>query len=345
MSMMTRDTSDTSVTFSLAELAKIEQERVREEEVQRARAREKGAREQRELTARRHAEEAARVVADAEARQRRTREEAEEKLRLEARERASLEVARIEAAARARLDVDNAARAHEIALLRARREGARRRLAQVLAAALGLVLCGGGAAAYAGTRRVATLEQDAEQLREGRQALAREREQARTTELAALDRRHAALRARPLLRDADEARATAEAARRAIDPQTLDQGRLRAFGDALEALQTRLDGLERLAALDWRQADLAAWAVDRRRTELTATVRTAALRARASGADEGALRAYEGSLDQLRDALAQAATSKAGPSAASQPGPATAAVAACLPGDPGCGFDGKPIFK
>ncbi len=332
MSMMTRNTSDTSVTFSLAELARIEEERVREEDLRRARAREKDARERREAEAARREAEAARVAAEAEVQARRAREEAEEKLRREARERAAIEVARIEADARVRLDADNAARAHELAVLRTRAEGGRRRTQHVLAASLALVICGGGAGAYAGTRRVAALEQEADQLREGRQALAREREQAKTTELAALDRRHAALRARPLARDAEEARATAEAARRAIDAGSLDRDRLRAFGEALDALQARLDAVEKLAALDRRQADLAAWAVERGRGEVTAPARTAAARARAGGADEGALRTYEWTLDQLRDALSQVA-SRSGPI---PPHQVVSTQSECLRGDPIC---------
>src|SRR5689334_19239085 len=55
MSTMTRNNAETSVTFSLAELAKLEEERLREEDGRRARAREKEARERREAEARRRA--------------------------------------------------------------------------------------------------------------------------------------------------------------------------------------------------------------------------------------------------------------------------------------------------
>ncbi|WP_438023983.1 hypothetical protein [Sorangium sp. So ce233] len=73
-----------------------------------------------------------------------------------------------------------------------------------LAAALGLVLCGGAAAAYEVAQHVAGLEQGARRLRDEQAALAQERESARAAELAALDRRHAALRgaARPAPRPA-----------------------------------------------------------------------------------------------------------------------------------------------
>ncbi|WP_437592393.1 hypothetical protein [Sorangium sp. So ce1000] len=338
--MMSRDTSDTSVTFSLAELAKLEESRVREEHLQRARTREQEAREQREAEARRHAAEAARVAAEAEAQARREREQAETEARAEARARAAIEVARIEAEAKARLEADNAARAHELAVVRARAEGRRRSVAHALAVALGLVLCGGAAGAYGVAQHMAGLEQEARRLRDAQAALSEERESARAAELAALDRRHAALRGRPLASDAEEARATAEAARNALDPRALDHGRLQAFGDALDALEARLDTLERIAALDRRHADLAAWAAERRRPEATAAAQVAAARARTQGADEGALRAYESALAQLREALAR-------PAAPGAPGPrpqvGSRQPECTNPGDPMCALDGRPL--
>jgi colicin import membrane protein len=341
MSTMTRTSSDTSVTFSLAELASLEQERVREEDLQRARSREKEARNLRDAEAQRREAEAARIAAEAEARARREREEAAEKARIEARERVAAEVARIEVEAKARLEAANAARAHELVVLRARTEGGQRRVQAALALALGLVLCGGGVAAYQTSQQVAGLEQSAALRREEHVSLVRERDSARATELAALDRRYAALRARSSASSADEARRTAEAARSAVDVQALDHGRLRAFGEALDALEMRIEALEKVAALDRREADLAAWAAERRRTEITAAARSAAVRARAASADEGAIRAYEGALDQLRDTLAQAVVGAGRAPAASQPG---VVKAACAQGDPGCGLDGTRIF-
>ncbi|WP_437717212.1 hypothetical protein WMF45_12815 [Sorangium sp. So ce448] len=337
--MMSRDTSETSVTFSLAELAKLEEARVREEHLQRTRAREKEAREQREEEARRRAAEAARAAAEAETRARREQDQAEAEARAEARARAALEVARIEAEAKARLEGENAARAHELAVVRARAEGRRRSLAHALAAALGLALCGGAAAAYGVAQHVTSLEREAQRLRDAQAALADERESARAAELAALDRRHAALRGRPLARDAEEAAATAEAARNALDPRALDHSRLRAFGDSLDALETRLDALERIAALDRRHADLAAWAAERRRPEATAAAQVAAARARTPGADEGALRAYESALANLREALARPAAS--GPRPPVGVGPQQPRCT--NPGDPMCGFDGRSL--
>jgi hypothetical protein len=342
MSTMTRSNSETSVTFSLAELAKIEQERVAEEDGLRAAAREKDARARREAEASRLAAEIAELAAQADARALRARSEAAEKARNEARERVAADVARIEAESKARLDADNAARAHELTVLRARTEGGKSRLQIALASALGLVLCGGALAAYQGSQRVASLEQDASRLHEEHASLARERDNAKSTELAALDRRYAALRARPLAAGAEEARATVEAARNAIDPRAIDHGRLRAFAEAEDGLDARIDTLEKLAALDRREVDLVAWAADRRRPEITSAARGAAARAKSSGADEASLRLYEGALDQLHDALAQTPTSAG--AIGKPPVVSAAAKQACVQGDPGCGLDGTRLF-
>lgn len=345
MPTTTRDTSDTSVTFSLVELARLEDERVREEDERRARAREREAREQREAEMRRRAEEERRVAAQEEARAKRQREEAEAEARAKAREQAALEVARIEAAGRARLEAENAARAHELAVLKVRQESGRRRLQVALAVVIGLVACGGPAAAYVAHGRVTGLEQENAQLRESEAALAREHDQARTTELTALDRRFAALAARAVLvedpRATDEASRTAEAARKALDAKALDHSRLRAFGDALDALQARIEGLERLAALERRHADLSAWADQRRRSEpLLAEARKAEARAKAM-TDDGSLRAYEGALDRLRDALAK--DGARGGAASSSTTQVTGPGGCTDPHDPMCGFGGQRL--
>lgn len=337
MPTMIRDTAETSVTFSLAELAKIEEERGREQDAQRARAREQQAREKREAEARLRATETAQIAAEAEARARRERGEAEEKARAEAREQAAIEVARIEAMAKARLEVDGATRAHELAVIHLRAETGRRGVQRALAVVLGVVLCGGAVAAYQVKQHVADVEQSAERLREGQSALGQERVNARATELAALDRRLAALRAQPRIGEAEEARVTAEAARNAASARALDHDHLRAFGDALDALQARLETLERMAALDRRHADLAAWAAQRRKSEITAAARSAAARAKAMGHDEGALRVYEGALDHLRAALAES-TGPIGPKS-----PHVIAGPGCDPHDPLCGLDGRPL--
>jgi hypothetical protein len=343
MPTMSQETSENSVLFSLAELARIEEARVRDEEERRAGAREQEARDRREALARQRAAEEAQVSAQAEARSRRQREEAEEAMRTKAREQAAVEVARIQAEAKARLDAENAGRAHELDVLRVRTEGGHRRLQVALAVVLGLVVCGGPAAAYGVHRQVGALEQDNAQLHEGQTALSLERAQAKAAELAALDRRHSALRSRTILVTeagaTAEVRATAEAARNAIDANALDHNRLRAFGDALDGLQARIDGLEKLAALDRRHADLTAWAEQRRKSEVTAAAHSVAARARVL-ADEGTLRAYEAALDQLRDGLAEAVT-KTGSAGTTQ---SSTKPGGCNdPHDPMCGFNGQRL--
>jgi hypothetical protein len=339
MSTITPNTSDNSVTFSLAELAKLEEERMRHDEMQRARAREQEARERREEEARRAAAEATRLAAEAEARAKRERAELEEKARIEARERAAVEVARIEAEGRARLEAENAQRAHELAILRVRTEKSRSRVQTALIAALGLVLCGGSLAGYSVSQRVDSLKLEAEQLRDGQATLTRERDAAREAAFSTLDRRYASLRMSPFIKEAEEARAAAEAAKNAIDVKSLETARLRAFSDALDALQTRLDSLEKIASLDRRHADLTAWAAERRRSDATEATRSAAARAKAMP-DDSAVRAYEGALNQLRDALARS-TSSTG--TGSQP-PSNKTGGKCTdPNDPLCGFDGRSL--
>lgn len=301
---MTQTNSENSVTFSLQELARIEEERVREEETRRARARDVAARERQEAEARKRAEEEARIAAAEKSREARAREEAAEKVVREARARAEIEVARMQAEAKARLDADNAMRAHEIAVLRVRAETGRRRWIYGLGVALALALAGGGLAAFESSQRVSALERDAEHLRESQLSLSREHERARATELGALDLRMAALLARPLAKDAKDARRTAEAARGAVDPKAIEHDRLRAFADALDALQSRIEAVEKLDALDRRRESLSGWAVALRKGE-DSRVADAAAHAASSGADDGALRSYETALDRWQRDLGQ----------------------------------------
>jgi hypothetical protein len=216
-----------------------------------------------------------------------------------------------------------------------------RRLQIALASVIGLAVCAGAMSAWAADRRVTALTADADRLREAQQALSHEREQAKATELSALDRRHTALRAR-VVPGVEELRASAEAARRAIDPKAPDHDRLRAFGDALDALETRVALLERIGQLDYRGADLNAWAADQRRKgDVTAAAKAAGTRARLMVTDD-AVTTYEKALDQLHQTLAQGASARPG-----GPGVAVAGAtdgSSCLPGEPGCGLDGKRIF-
>lgn len=337
MSNTAPPSTETSVTFSLAELGRLEQERVREEDAQRARAREREAREKREAEARARAEEEARIKAEEEARGRRVRAEAEEAARAEARLRAAADVARIEAESRARIEAANAARAHELAMLRVEEESGKRRLRFALAAVIGLAVSGGGLTAHQVSRHTERLTLDVAQAREAREALARERESAKQTELAALDRRRIALEARPT-KGAEEARASVEAARRAVDRKALDHDRLRALADALDVLGARLDTLDRLAGLDARRDDLLMMADKKQLREPADTVKTASVRARAL-ADDAAIRGYEAALAELRDALGRTSTARAG--AAIVKGEKGTS---CIdPNDPMCAFNGKSL--
>lgn len=296
--------SENSVQFSLAELHRIEEERVREEETHRARSREQAAKERREAEARKRAEEEARIAAAEAAREKRARDEAAEQAIREARARAEIETARMQAAAKAQLEADNAARAHELAVLRAKSESGRRRTIYGLAVALGVVLCAGGAAAISSSQRMSALEADAARLRESQSSLSREHEQNRSAELGALDLRMAALVSRPSAKLATDAQKTAEAARSAVNPQAIDHSRLRAFADALDAFQSRIEAVERLGALDRRRESLEGWAVALRK-EADDKVRGAASAAKSS-LDDPSLNTYERALDRLQRDLESA---------------------------------------
>jgi hypothetical protein len=338
MSMPTHRT-ETSVTISLAELARIEEERVKQEEADRARDRAERARHVREAEAARRAEEAARLAADDEARARKAREEAIEKARLEAREQARVEIARIEAEAKARLAADNAVRAHELNELRVRRETGRRRREYVLSAALALFACVGGVATYTTTQRHDELARATAELRDREHALARERDDARGTELAALDRRHATLLGRASKRGAEAARRTADEARRAIAERAPGHERLRMFADALDALETRVEALEKLEALDGRRTDLLAWATATRRKDVAEALRRASDTAKAPNAGADAIADYEQALNRVRDRLQRRGGPVLNRTVDDGPGPNR-----CDPNDPSCGFDGKPVF-
>ena len=358
MSMIGRDTSDSSsVTFTLAELAKLEAERCRDEEAQRAHAREKAAQDKRDADAKKAQAEAQRLAAEAEAKAKKDHEAAVEKARLEARERAAADVAHIQAEAAARLEADNAQRAHEIALVRIRTESSARKLRTALAVVVGAALLGAGGAAISVSRQVTSLEQETAALREGQTALTHEREQAKQSELAALDKRHAALRERALGaaqhktlgvgRDVEAASIVAETARATVDPKALDHDRMRAFADALDALQARIETLETVAALDQRKDDLDAWAGERRKSDALSTkvaaAKDAAQKARAAGAGKADAKAYEVALGHLHDAIAQAGT---GTGTGGRGGGARTETlgAPCTPGlDPLCGPDGHLI--
>lgn len=308
MSTTSPNTQETSVMFSLGELERIEEERVREEESQRAHARREGEQREKHAEEQRRSMEAARIAAAAAARRERERDDAEAAVRRQAREQASIDVLRIEAEGKARLAVDNAARAHELAVLHLRNDSGRRRLRHALAAVVALMVCGGSAAAYGVTERMVAADKATQRLRDERWSLAQIHEQAMTSELAALDRRYEACRARA--NDAsNEARAAAGAARSAIEARGLDHERLGVFRDALDAWQARLETVAVIASLDGRHAVLVVWAAKQRKTAALEAILDEARRARARAHEAGTsselVARYDSALGKLLDTLAR----------------------------------------
>jgi colicin import membrane protein len=334
---MTKDTPDTSVMFSLDELARLEQDRIREEERERARERLDRVRREREEQERLRAVEAARIATEAEERARREREAAAERAVVEARKQAELDVARIHAEAAVKLEAENATRAHELAVIRASTDKSRTRMRHALAVIVGLVICGGSAAAYAVSDRVASLEDETRRIGTAQRLVEEERGQSMAAELAALDKRHEALRAS----DSESAEALAAAsARRALDGD-IESRDLLAFAAALDALQTRIAERDRATQLEKRHADLAAWAAREKRGDLVARAD------RARGAKD--LDAWESALDAVSTALGGAAPVAVAQHRGTQQTkttvtetPATSGVCK-REGDPMCGLDGETL--
>lgn len=345
MSMQT--TNESSVSIALAELARMEQERVREEELERVRAEEKRAEEAQQAILLQRIAIEERLSREHSDRVRSEREEAEARARRDARERAAAEVARIEAAAKAKLDADNAVRAHELAILQARRVQHAGLPIRVLTAALGgllgVAVCGWCWSA----RKVEESRLEAEKVHQSLQEFARAVEEARTTELLDLDRRLASLRQRPFANAGEPPFAAAELARGeiAVGAERIEANGLHRFAHAIADCEVRLRHLENLAALDQRQVDLTTWAGQRRAD--TTFVRAAAALAKSKPDDEASTHEYERAMDRLRETLAapSAVSLKNGPS--SPPSPSTRSVgASCGPehrGDPLCGLNNRPL--
>ncbi|MCK6536594.1 MAG: hypothetical protein L6Q84_26785 [Polyangiaceae bacterium] len=334
-------TTETSVALSLAELTQIEEARIERERQGRARERAERLHAEKAEHERLLAVQAAEAKAEADARARRATDEAAERARLDAREHVAAEVARIEADAKARLEADNAVRAHELAQLRVRRETGRRRRELVMGAALALVVALGGLGAWDAAGRASKHERTTQELLQREHSLVRERDDAKRSELQSLERRHATLLARSRAGDAKAAQQTADSARAAVDPRAPSHDRLRAFADALDVLEARIDLLDEVARLDRRGADLAAWAASKNHAKRLVAVNAAARAAKAETAGREAAIAYERALDNLSHELSE---KSGGGSREASGEPVVGAGRTCQEGDPGCGLDGRPLF-
>jgi hypothetical protein len=142
-----RMTQPSSLLFSLQELARMEDERLRAqaEAVRRADAEAARARQEEEATARRAEEERARAEADARAdAERRARDEAAHR---EGLARAASEAARVSVEARARAEERERERRHELELVQARSRARRGAWKRSIAAAIAGAACALGASA------------------------------------------------------------------------------------------------------------------------------------------------------------------------------------------------------
>ncbi len=173
---MNQNAVESSVVFSLAELQRMEQDRIGAEEHERATARARRERERRDAEAERNRLAQAQLAIERAATEERARREAEIKAREQAREQAALEVARIEAVARVKLAADEQMRTHELASVQTHAYAGLYRICIGLSLTLSLVLC---AAAF-GAWRVSTdfdqAKQATLQSRQEREAMVRERD-------------------------------------------------------------------------------------------------------------------------------------------------------------------------
>lgn len=342
----TSTATDTSVVFSLSELANIEEERVREEAAQRAALERDVARARHAAIAADRAAEESRLAADAERRQRLEREAAEQNARDLARERAAVEVARIEANAKSQLAADNAARAHDLRVLQMKADSGRSRLRYALGAVIGLVVLGGAATAWGVGNHVTELERQSQQVRDDRFALNNTHEAALASQLTTLDARQRVLHERATSKLVEASRLRSEAARGAIEAGGVDAPKLRAFSDALDLLAADVHRSERVSGLDRRFSDLRAWAGAKTATELVAAASATAAKAHDATADDATVTRYADAVDALASALANGKDVPRIPGVGPKKDPTTKTAATwtpCEPTDPFCGLDGKPL--
>jgi hypothetical protein len=133
---MTQNSMESSVLFSLAELQRLEQDRIGAEEHERATARQRRERERREAEAEHHRVEQARLASEQAVAAESAQRELETKARERARAQAAVEVTRIEAEAKVRLAAEEHARTQELALLRTRTQQGLYRACVTLSVAL-----------------------------------------------------------------------------------------------------------------------------------------------------------------------------------------------------------------
>ncbi len=356
-----REAFNSSVIYSLAEVARMERERQEEEELLQAKAREERDQQLRVAEAeRRRAEEARRAAEEVE-RHKRERETAETRAVAEARARAVIEAARIEAEGRARLAAEAADREFKLDALRVRSETGARWLKRALLLLLSAVSVGGGVAAYTVMTERNARNAELVRLRGDVSALSQELTRVKSDELGALTRRSAALHNRPAARDASAAMTSADDARKAIDEKNIDASRLSSFRSALDQLDERLDTLERSTTLDRRFDNLSTWTAQKPGNDFV-HLQTVATRAKDTrGNDAAALATYERTLDKWRDALgrsttnasvssAQAGTQAAlrgagsrGSGSSSPSASRTSPGPACRDGDPLCDLRGRSL--
>jgi hypothetical protein len=188
--------------------------------------------------------------------------------------------------------------------------------------------------------RLSALEHDAQRVRDDRFALVQEHDKGMAAELMGLDRRHEALQSRAGFAKAERAGKHAADARGAIEAGSVGQAKLLAFAEALDALDGRLDRIDRLKAHDARLGDLNAWAQGTGREELVEPARQASSKAHALDGNAPAMAAYLEALDALAKKLA---TNKRGAAVRGTVTTPSTGKVCTDPHDPLCGLDGRQL--
>lgn len=184
---MTHDNSESSLLFSLAELERIERERI-EGEAQRAQHEQRRVeRAARAAEGERRRVEQARLERQRQEQAELERREEEARVREQVQQRAAVERAHIAEQARLRLQAEERERAHQLTVLRTRLEAGGRRWSGLLAVCLVLVTGLGALTLWSRAGEVGRLEAELERLRGQRVELASERTVAARVLLSVVD--------------------------------------------------------------------------------------------------------------------------------------------------------------
>jgi len=145
---MSEEHKESSVLFSLQELMKLEQDRIKQEEDDKKRRQDNEVRAREDAERKAREEEQARLHAEEERRRLEEQRKREEAARLEALRQAEIERARVAAEEQARLDAMKAAQAHELEVAKLKQDKHKKNLTIGIGLVLAVLLIGGGTGGF-----------------------------------------------------------------------------------------------------------------------------------------------------------------------------------------------------